>query len=104
MPRLSLTRLTPRRMLHLPARTVRLRLTLLYSGLFLVSGAVLLAITYVLVRRSSRPDLIVPGVGRNGPAGPRALTEALANPDVARYVRHVGEQQYARALQLHSED
>jgi hypothetical protein len=44
MPRLSLARLTPRRMLHLPARTVRLRLALLYSGLFLVSGAVLLAI------------------------------------------------------------
>ncbi|WP_433418423.1 sensor histidine kinase [Microtetraspora malaysiensis] len=37
---------------HLPRRTVRLRLTLLYGGLFLVSGAVLLAITYVLVRHA----------------------------------------------------
>jgi two-component system, OmpR family, sensor histidine kinase VanS len=91
-------------MLHLPSRTVRLRLTLLYSGLFLVSGAVLLAITYVLVGRSSRPDLIIPGVGLHGPAGPRALKEALANPDVARYMRHVAEQQYARALHLHTED
>jgi two-component system sensor histidine kinase VanS len=91
-------------MLHLPSRTVRLRLTLLYSGLFLVSGAVLLSITYILVRRSSRPDLIIPGGSRNGPVGPRALKEALANPDVARYVRHVAEQQYARALQLHTED
>jgi signal transduction histidine kinase len=35
---------------HLPRRTVRLRLTLLYGGLFLVSGAALLAVTYVLVR------------------------------------------------------
>ena len=34
---------------HLPRRTVRLRLTLVYGGLFLVSGAALLAITYALV-------------------------------------------------------
>jgi signal transduction histidine kinase len=34
---------------RLPRRTVRLRLTLLYGGLFLLSGAVLLAVTYVLV-------------------------------------------------------
>jgi hypothetical protein len=104
MPRLSLAGLTPRRMRHLPSRTVRLRLTLLYGGLFLVSGAVLLAITYLLVRRSSRPDLVVAGGGRHGPTGPRALKEALANPDVARYVRHVAEQQYARVLSLHADD
>jgi signal transduction histidine kinase len=36
---------------RLPGRTVRLRLTLLYGALFLVSGAVLLTITYVLVAR-----------------------------------------------------
>ncbi len=35
---------------HLPARTIRLRLTLIYGCLFLCSGAALLAITYVLVR------------------------------------------------------
>ena len=63
MPRLSLARLTPRRMLHLPSRTVRLRLTLLYSGLFLVSGVVLLAITYLIFRSATGVDLIVP----NGP-------------------------------------
>jgi signal transduction histidine kinase len=34
---------------RLPRRTVRLRLTLLYGGLFLVSGVVLLAVTYLLV-------------------------------------------------------
>jgi signal transduction histidine kinase len=33
----------------MPRRTVRLRLTALYGGLFLVSGAALLAITYLLV-------------------------------------------------------
>jgi two-component system sensor histidine kinase VanS len=91
-------------MLHLPSRTVRLRLTLLYSGLFLISGAVLLGITYLLVRRSTRPDLIVAGGSPPGPSGPRALKEALANPDVARYVRDVAERQYARALSLHAND
>jgi signal transduction histidine kinase len=34
---------------HLPHRTVRIRLTLLYGGLFLVSGAALMAITYALL-------------------------------------------------------
>jgi signal transduction histidine kinase len=34
---------------HLPHRTVRLRLTLLYGGLFLVSGAALMAIAYALL-------------------------------------------------------
>jgi signal transduction histidine kinase len=38
---------------HLPRRTVRLRLALLYGGLFIVSGAVLLAITYGLVGRAT---------------------------------------------------
>jgi signal transduction histidine kinase len=39
---------------HVPRRTVRLRLTLLYGGLFLASGAALLAITYVLVVHNTR--------------------------------------------------
>jgi signal transduction histidine kinase len=40
-------RLTPlARRLHLPRRTVRLRLALLYGSLFLISGALLLASTY----------------------------------------------------------
>jgi signal transduction histidine kinase len=37
---------------HLPHRTVRLRMTLLYGGLFVISGAALLAVTYVLVRNA----------------------------------------------------
>jgi signal transduction histidine kinase len=41
--------LARRRWLHLPGRTVRVRLTALYGGLFLLSGAALLAITYALV-------------------------------------------------------
>jgi signal transduction histidine kinase len=43
------TRWVPRRWLRRPRRTIRLRLTLLYGGLFLLSGAGLLAITYALV-------------------------------------------------------
>ncbi|MGA2927984.1 MAG: ATP-binding protein [Solirubrobacteraceae bacterium] len=38
-------------------RTLRLRLTLLYGGLFLIAGAVLLAITYGLVAHTSTPTL-----------------------------------------------
>ena len=49
---------------RLSSPTVRLRLTLLYGALFLISGAVLLAITYVLFRNSTGVNLIVPG----GPA------------------------------------
>jgi signal transduction histidine kinase len=46
-PRPRLTQLT--RLTWRPRRTVRLRLTLLYGGLFLISGTALLVITYVLV-------------------------------------------------------
>src|SRR3982074_1966661 len=73
MPRLSLARLAPRRLLHLPARTVRLRLTLLYSCLFLASGVALLATTYLLFRSNTGVDLIVPtGTGHRsiGPGAP----------------------------------
>jgi two-component system sensor histidine kinase VanS len=85
MPRLSLARLAPRRMLRLPSRTVRLRLTLLYSGLFLVSGLALLATTYLLFRGNTGVDLIVPRTPHRSTA-PGALNDPLANSDVARQV------------------
>src|ERR1700722_14383358 len=45
----------PRRpRLRWPRRTARLRLTALYGGLFLLSGAVLAVITYVLFERATR--------------------------------------------------
>jgi signal transduction histidine kinase len=63
---------------RLPTRTVRLRLTLLYGGLFLLSGVVLLAITYVLVRHSTRPVVLVRGTVRSaGEQGLPALPEPL---------------------------
>jgi signal transduction histidine kinase len=56
---------------HLPRRTVRLRLTLLYGGLFLLSGAALLAITYVLVVHATAGFIFsdqngIGGIVRNG--------------------------------------
>jgi signal transduction histidine kinase len=64
----------PRR--WLPRRTVRLRLTLVYGGLFLLSGAALLAITYLLVShrlptgpvtgRAAAPSAISPGKAAGG--------------------------------------
>lgn len=41
---------------RLPRRTVRAKMTLLYGGLFLISGAALLAIAYLLVRYSVLGD------------------------------------------------
>jgi signal transduction histidine kinase len=51
---------------HLPRRTIRLRLTLLYGGLFLASGAALLAITYVLVVHATKGFVFN---GENGSVG-----------------------------------
>jgi two-component system sensor histidine kinase VanS len=94
MPRLSLARLAPRRLLHLPLRTVRLRLTLLYSGLFLASGVALLATTYLLFRSSTGVDLIVPTGTPHGSTSPGAHSGALLSPDAIRQVR----QMYAAAV------
>jgi two-component system sensor histidine kinase VanS len=69
----------------MPSRTVRLRLTLLYGGLFLVSGLALLATTYVLFRSNTGVDLIVPRIPQ-GLTGPGARNNPLANPDVAHQV------------------
>jgi hypothetical protein len=74
----------------LPRRTVRLRLTALYGVLFLVSGAVLLAISGgVLVGRSS----VQAASAHNGHAPQSALARAQAQI-------HVLQQQLAdqRAL------
>jgi signal transduction histidine kinase len=59
---------------HLPRRTIRLRLTALYGGLFLLCGAGLLAITYALVD-STTPDTF----SSTGPNG--ALIGGLASPN-----------------------
>ncbi|MFL6072527.1 MAG: sensor histidine kinase [Mycobacteriales bacterium] len=43
------------RLPRLPRRTARLRLTVLYGGLFLACGAILLAVSYVLVEHAIAP-------------------------------------------------
>ncbi len=75
MSRLSLAKLAPRLMPQVPSPTVRLRLTLLYSGLFLVSGMMLLVTTYLLFRRSTGVDLIVPTGTAHRSADPGAFNE-----------------------------
>jgi signal transduction histidine kinase len=47
----------------LPRRTIRLRLTVIYGGLFLVSGAALLAVTYVLVLNATADSFCARGPG-----------------------------------------
>jgi two-component system, OmpR family, sensor histidine kinase VanS len=76
-------------MLHLPPRTVRLRLTLLYSGLFLVLGVALLAATYLIFRSNTGVDLIVPSGASHRSAVPGAGNGAPPNPDFFRQVRRM---------------
>ena|SRR5450759_2246972 len=47
--------------LRLPRRTARVRLTVLYGGLFLVAGAGLLAFTYWLFERTTAGTVTAPG-------------------------------------------
>jgi signal transduction histidine kinase len=58
--------MTPR--LYLPRRTVRLRLTLAYAGLFIVSGAGLLAITYYLGAHLTRTTSVTVAASAGPPA------------------------------------
>jgi signal transduction histidine kinase len=71
--RSRLVRLADR--LPLPRRTIRFRLTLVYGALFLLCGAALLAVVYVLVRftfpaASTRSYLHHPPAGNGGPLAP----------------------------------
>jgi len=90
---MSLASRAPRRWFapHLPRRTVRLRLTVLYGALFLLSGAALLGITYGLVVHASgdflyggihvvvkkpngaKPEVKVGQIEGEGPGGSEAL-------------------------------
>jgi signal transduction histidine kinase len=82
----ALARLAPTAWLRSPRPTARLRLTLLYGALFVLSGAALLAVTYLLVDRATA-FIATPGreaaffgifAGLHpGPAGQHAAKVAL---------------------------
>jgi len=86
-------------MWHLPSPTVRLRLTLLYSGLFLVTGLALLVTTYLLFRRSTGVDLIVPHGNRLSPETIRQVN-LMFSSSLARHIHglHVGLLESGMAL------
>ena len=58
-----------RRRWRLPRRTVRLKLTMVYGALFLVSGAVLLAVTYFLVAQKLPAVATTTAKGQSGVGG-----------------------------------
>ena len=61
-----------------PRRTIRLRLTVIYGGLFLVCGAALLAITYVLVSNA------LPDCFSGGRAGGQSVSGCAAGAGVGQ--------------------
>jgi signal transduction histidine kinase len=74
---------------HLPPRTVRLRLTLLYSALFLLSSAVLLGITYLLVRHSIGGSFMVFRVGPRGLVPPETALSEVQRLELHEAARHL---------------
>ena len=62
--------------MKLPAPTIRLRLTLVYGGLFLCSAAALLAVTYVLVHHQYTGSFFISS-GRQAVVASRAPEELL---------------------------
>jgi signal transduction histidine kinase len=95
-----------RRSLRWPRRTVRLRLTILYATLFLVSGAGLLSVTYLLVRQGTG---VVVGTGTNGSsyvigtgtgAGPARAGHGNAKPPAVVTTSRGGPGAHLSAQQL----
>ncbi len=93
-----------RRLRH-PKTTVRWRLTLLYGGLFLISGVVLLAITYTLVDHATITNApfrftAAPGGGaRPGPLGPQSASRPRLYTAPSGTFRPVHEQTLPPAVQ-----
>ena len=77
-------RWVPHRWLRLPRRTVRLRLTIVYGGLFLLSGAALLAITYFLVSSQLLTNAVVGRQHQVPVTGPAGTPPGLQLPDSAQ--------------------
>ena len=89
-----------------PRRTARLRLTALYGALFLACGAVLLAVTYVLVEVTGSPtgsgsqlpgQLTNPPAAQSSPAGQRLQ---LTGPFSADQLRQIAAAQKVGATRV----
>ncbi|GIG85093.1 sensor histidine kinase [Plantactinospora endophytica] len=82
--------------------TIRARLTLVYGGLFLLAGIVLLAVTYVLVEQRMPGTFGVQVNGVNPPPGSPG-TPRLITPDNAEqlriFARQIQDEARERALQ-----
>jgi signal transduction histidine kinase len=93
--------------LRLPRRTVRFRLTVLCSGLFLAVGAGLLAITYLLVDRSTAIALFASGkdggmIAVKGPAQGRGTKLRNGSPTIQQM--QIARQLRAQAAAQHAKD
>jgi signal transduction histidine kinase len=75
----------------MPRPTIRLRLTLLYAGVFLLAGAALLTVSYVLVRNNLAP-------GDVGISGPGEEVRRAVQREIADDALHHLRTQYALAL------
>jgi signal transduction histidine kinase len=105
--RLTMTR----SQLTLPRHTLRFRLTLLYSSLFLLAGASLLAITYLLVDHTTATALFVNGKSgqriavRGSPPGSQsALTPQLRAGSPTPAQLQLARQLSAQASAQHTHD
>ena len=83
---------------RLPRRTVRLRLTALYGGLFLASGTGLLAITNILARSTPGPVFHIPAIRPHPALGARPSHTAAAPTAYLQQVAAQEVHQHAAAL------
>jgi len=98
----SITALAPAAWLRLPRRTARTRLTLLYSGLFLLSGTCLLVIVFALSAGSGTvgPGAVTAVAFPAPPSGPGQPT--LVVPQLR--LRPIGTQIHDRVVAQHTAD
>jgi signal transduction histidine kinase len=105
----TIASLAPLPRMRLPRRTARLKLTLFYGGLFLVSGVVLLTITNILVRSTtgnfiyfqmSEKSLLPPKTGRT----PRTIfTYGYHHPPPPQFLAQASKAE-ALAQRTHQSD
>jgi signal transduction histidine kinase len=87
--------------LHLPSRTARLRLTLLYAGMFLLLGTALIATIYVLASASSTINVTTAtAVPTSAPSARRAPSLPLARGARTPVADQVGRQHSADLARL----